>query len=457
MPIITAGSDSPLDMYETSIASALTPQYRLINSGQLALSYNNGLENLLSGTGFRMDDGEITGGTIVGISEYRDGQLSFTARDLLIPAQMLARWFDESDYGAFFPFALSGEDLIVGSNLSDRMLSAGGNDYLAGLDGDDELDGGEANDTLDGGTGDDYIDGGAGYDTALFASTVRQVHVTRGSDGLIVDGPEGIDTLENVEVLQFADGRIVFDPDSNGAKLQRLYSAVFDRIPDQVGFESWLDLLHDHGWTMNQVAHDFLHSAEFQSSGADINSNVAFVDFLYKQVLHRTADAGGRAYWINALEGGYTRPDVLLQFSESAEHRTLTAGLIAGGYVETDDDFQNVALLYDGFADRHPDADGLIAWAGALKSGAMTLKQVAAGIAASDEFRIRTAGFDNGQLVDTMYRTALDREADASGRAYWVDALDHGLEVGDLLLGFSLSAEHQALMSAYIYGGIEVL
>lgn len=332
-----------------------------------------------------------------------------------------------------------------------------GNDTLTGTRFADDLSGGAGDDRLTGGAGNDRIDGGTGFDTAVYTNAFRQTTIALVAGTVTVTGPEGTDIVTGTERFQFADGRFILDPDSDGAKLQRLYDASFHVAPDQPGLEYWLNTLHDHGWTTSQVANAFLHSPQFQASGADIASDVAFVDFLYEQVLRRAPDAGGRANWVNALGGGLARSDALLLFSESAEHRVLTAGLTTGGYVETDDAYQAVALLYDTFAGRLPDAGGLIAWAGALKSGAMTLQQVAAGFAASDEFRVRTAGLDHGQFVDLMYRTSLNREPDAAGRANWINALDHGFSTGDILLSFSESFEHQNLMAPYIYGGITVL
>jgi hypothetical protein len=132
----------------------------------------------------------------------------------------------------------------------------------------------------------------------------------------------------------------------------------------------------------------------------------------------------------------------------------LTANLTAKGFFDTDDAYQTVALLYDSFAGRIPDAGGLIDWAEALKSGTLTLNQVAHGFVNSAEFQVRTAGMSHAQLVEFMYQNTLDRESDPGGKAAWIDALDHGLSKEELLLGFSQSQEHFFLLGAQITNGI---
>jgi hypothetical protein len=333
----------------------------------------------------------------------------------------------------------AGADTITGTRFADR---------LSGLGGDDRLTGGMGNDRLD---------GGDGLDIAVFAGAFRQSSISTISGITTVAGSEGADTGVAVERYQFADGVLVIDPNSIGAQVQRLYAAVLDRQAEQSGLEHWLDQINEAGQSIQSVASFFLQSPEFQGSGVDIASNGAFVDVLYRRVLGRAADAAGRADWISRIDAGLARSDALLFFSESNEHRAQTASVTGGGYFETDEAYQTVALLYDSFADRKPDAAGLIGWAEALKSGGMTPGQVAAGFAASDEFRARTEGLDRGQLVDFMYRNTLDREADAPGRAHWVAQLDGGLSTGDMLLYFATSTEHQFLYSAHITGGIDVL
>jgi hypothetical protein len=226
---------------------------------------------------------------------------------------------------------------------------------------------------------------------------------------------------------------------------------VLGREPDAQGLDYWLDAM-DYGFTRKQVAEGFLGSPEFASASG--MSNPDFVEFLYQQCLGRPSDSGGKAYWINQITSGTSRADVLIGFSESPEHRTQTADILGEGLWKTDNNYQQVVALYDGFGDRLPDLNGLQYWVGQLKAGA-SLNSVAAGFAASPEFTSNTAGFSNADLVEYMYNNTLDRASDPGGKQYWLSQLDHGLSKGDLLLGFSMSPEHIQALETHLYSGVD--
>ena len=325
------------------------------------------------------------------------------------------------------------------------------NDTLRGTIGNDRLEGGAGNDVFLGRGGSDVIDGGSGYDRATIDGFFRQGSVPVSLAYSAVGGS----IVQNVESVQLLDGRLVFDADSVGAQVTRLYDTVLQRGADPVGLDYWLDQIQDNGATLNTVAASFLNSPEFQAATGTL-SNMAFVEYVYQQALGRGADAGGSSYWTSQLDGGLPRSSMLIGFSESAEHRALTDDLVGKGYFDTDDTYQAVALLYDSFTGRLPDTGGLTFWSEQVKAGARTLTQVANEFAASGEFTNAIAGKDNGQLVDFMYQNTLDRSPDASGRAFWVSQLDAGLTKGALLLSFSQSAEHYVLKAADIIGGIKV-
>lgn len=70
----------------------------------------------------------------------------------------------------------------------------------------DILIGGAKDDSFEGGKGDDIIDGGAGADTAIYRGASKDYSWTKNANGTwTVRGAEGVDTLLNVEKLQFTD------------------------------------------------------------------------------------------------------------------------------------------------------------------------------------------------------------------------------------------------------------
>lgn len=352
---------------------------------------------------------------------------------------------------------MDGNDVLVGLAGNDTLNGGNGNDTLNGGAGNDVLFGGAGNDIVLGGIGNDTIDGGAGIDRAEYSSLFRTsgFSTVAGVTTLSGDAAQGTDTLTSVEHIIFNDGEFSSDPDSVGAQVIRLYDTILDRGPDGNGLDFWIDQVEDRGTTIVAVANAFASDAAFQSATGSL-SNGAFVDYIYQQALGRAPDASGRAYWAGQLDSGVSRGEFLLNLSESGEHRALTAEIVGQGYFQTDDTYQSIALLYDGLSNRLPDASGLTFWAEQVKTGALTLNQVADNFASSAEFADTARGLSNGQLVDLMYQNTLDRAPDATGRAFWTDQLDHGLSQGALLYEFATSAEHTALLAANIVGGIAV-
>ena len=103
------------------------------------------------------------------------------------------------------------------------------------------------------------------------------------------------------------------------AQAERLYDAAFGRAPDPIGYGN-LTRGMLNGVTLQQAALGFVQSAEYTNRYGTASNNGTFVDALYQNTLHRAADPGGRAQYLAALSNGMSRADVLVSFSESAEH-----------------------------------------------------------------------------------------------------------------------------------------
>lgn len=333
-----------------------------------------------------------------------------------------------------------------------------GADVLTGSDGNDTINGGAGNDVLKGGAGNDLLDGGAGHDRADYAGFYTTYGATVSPSGVTLKGPaaEGTDTLKAMETITFKDGVLQFDADAAFAQVIRAYDTILNRAPDAGGLDFYVDRMEDRGMSLAAVANEIASSAEFQQATGGLN-NAQFVDYIYQHALNRAPDAGGKAYWTQQLDGGMSRGAFVVELSESPEHRGLTAGEVAKGFFNTDDSYQALALLYDTFMGRLPDTGGLAFYGDRVKSGQMTLGQVAGDFAGSAEFRTATQGKTNAELVDTVFRNTLDRAPDPGGQAYWTDRLNNGMSVADFATEVAYSAEHYNLMTAYIVGGIDVL
>lgn len=130
------------------------------------------------------------------------------------------------------------------------------------------------------------------------------------------DSPENINRTETSPPLSALQSQVL-----------RLYQAIFDRPPDEEGFQFWAGQLST-GQTLPDMAAAFVSSPEFEDRYGPSLSDAQFVDALYLNVLSRGGEPDGRAFWIDQLETGtMTRVEVLVAFSESSENviRTGTA------------------------------------------------------------------------------------------------------------------------------------
>ena len=120
--------------------------------------------------------------------------------------------------GSGFNDTLTGDgnaNVLDGGGGDDVLNGGSGNDRLLGGDGNDTLNGGDGNDILYGGAGNDSIDGGTGLDVAYFAGAESQY--TSVSLAAVTGGPDGDDTLSNIQRLKFLSPTHVGDADNNGA------------------------------------------------------------------------------------------------------------------------------------------------------------------------------------------------------------------------------------------------
>ena len=65
-------------------------------------------------------------------------------------------------------------------------------------------------------------------------------------------------------------------------------------------------------------------------------SNATALNLFYNHVLHRAADSGGFAYWLNILDTGVaSQSAVLASFAESAENQAALIGVMQNGMTYT--------------------------------------------------------------------------------------------------------------------------
>jgi hypothetical protein len=116
----------------------------------------------------------------------------------------------------------------------------------------------------------------------------------------------------------------------DAAEVARLYDTALGRRPDLGGLTGWVNAMAS-GTSLLTVAGDFVASAEFQNIYGSNLTNSQFVTQLYENALHRAPDSAGLTSWVSALNTGETRAQVVVGFSESAEHVADTAPYIDNG------------------------------------------------------------------------------------------------------------------------------
>ena len=139
------------------------------------------------------------------------------------------------------------------------------------------------------------------------------------------------------------------------APVARLYFAYFLRIPDYGGLTFWINF-YRAGNALAAVSQAFATSAEFTNRYGSLN-NTQFVNLVYQNVLGRAPDTAGLNFWVGQLNGGATRGQVMLGFSESAEFKASSANKVY------------VTMMYTGMLRRAPDQGGFDYWVGYIGTG----------------------------------------------------------------------------------------
>ncbi len=173
-----------------------------------------------------------------------------------------------------------------------------------------------------------------------------------------------------------------------------LYKTFMDRNPDAGGMNYWLNNLKNGSMDRMAVFNGFVESQEWANvcnvygidSGSDVQPTnrivadtdvISFAERLYTTCLGRSAEAGGLAYWSDAIANREkTGTQAAMEFFFSKEF--LNKNLSDEIYVQR---------LYATFMNRAPEAGGYQYWLGQLKSGSMSRKDVLLGFSTSKEFK----------------------------------------------------------------------
>lgn len=123
---------------------------------------------------------------------------------------------------------------------------------------------------------------------------------------------------------------------ANNVKVAALYSAIFNRAPDQAGLNFWLAEMAN-GATLAKAAEGFTQHPVFTQTYAGM-TNIQFVQQLYINVLGSAGDAKGIQYWADRLSAGESKGQVVAAFVEGALTIDLPALLASGSLSQADYD-----------------------------------------------------------------------------------------------------------------------
>lgn len=186
----------------------------------------------------------------------------------------------------------------------------------------------------------------------------------------------------------------------NQAFVDKLYHDLLHRTADAKGLSYFGGLLDRAQITRGQAAALVMSSPEYRTG---------VVQHMYQSLLKRSADPAGLSNWVAFLTRGGLAEQMEAQVLGSAEYFNSRGGSTNGGFL---------AAVYGDILGRPIDASGQAGWGSKLAAG-VTRVSVAAGILASSES-------DTNEVL-ALYQLALHRAADATGLRVYVGGLQKGL------------------------------
>lgn len=97
--------------------------------------------------------------------------------------------------------------------------------------------------------------------------------------------------------------QFVYSPEGSGIEVDRAYVDLLGRTPEAGGHTFWTNFLQSNPVTV--LRSNLISSDEYYGTSGGTNS--AWLNVLYEQVLERSVDAGGLAYWNARLQAGEPR------------------------------------------------------------------------------------------------------------------------------------------------------
>ena len=157
--------------------------------------------------------------------------------------------------------------------------------------------------------------------------------------------------------------------------------------------------------------------------------------FTYQKETTSVGVASSGFYFIRILSDTYSTTDTY----------DLTVTYTGGGDTSADSPEAFVERFYQNILGRPSDPAGKCGWVNIMNTESSS--RVAFGFLESAEFE--SLGLDDGGFVDILYRTLFDREADASGKSFWLGQLAQGRLREMIIYQFTRSQEFKTLSDSF--------
>ena len=217
--------------------------------------------------------------------------------------------------------------VFQGSEKNDSLILDSGNDKAFGFEGDDVIKGAEGSDT---------IDGGLGFDTAVWESSSSNFKFSFVDNQIKVEdiiGLDGIDTLINLEKLQFTDRNVIIESQSHGSyadlptELYQFFITAFNAAPG-VTYMDQLAEAYRYGLTVKQIVDIFTTKKQFTDVYSPSLSHSDLATQLVNNIVKNSASASAKTEAIadikGALDIGWTVGDVIYTVFGNLAHKDLS-------------------------------------------------------------------------------------------------------------------------------------
>jgi len=234
------------------------------------------------------------------------------------------------------------------------------------------------------------------------------------------------------------------------AFVTRFYQLCLSREPDQEGLDGWVTALLKGTLTGGDVGFGFIFAEEFLEKNT---TNEEYLQILYEAFFNRDPDSAGRQGWLDALDGGSSRQDILNGFIYASEFAALCEayGIKAfEGHItkaQKESVMAFVTRFYQECLGREADSVGLEGWVADLLNGIQTGADVAWGFIYSPEFVVKDTS--NEQFLTILYKAFFDRNPDQGGWDTWLAELEAGKDPLVVLNGFIYSQEFAELCQRF--------